>query len=49
MSDFVELVLDGILCEGCGVYMGDAQGYPSRCNACCEETEEESNICEDEI
>ncbi len=49
MSDFIELILDGVLCEGCGVYIGDAQGYPSRCNACCEEMEEGFITCKDEI
>lgn len=48
MSDFVDLVLDGILCEGCGIYIGDAQGFPSRCNACCDEVENDSAVCLEE-
>jgi tRNA(Ile2) C34 agmatinyltransferase TiaS len=29
------MMLDGTLCEGCGVYMdSDGEGYPRKCNDC---------------
>ena len=35
MGDVSEMMLDGTLCEGCGVYMdGEADGYPVRCASC---------------
>lgn len=34
MGDFVDLMLDGVLCEGCGVLLGEGVGYPRRCPAC---------------
>lgn len=36
MGEAAEMMLDGILCEGCGEWMGDdeAPGYPRRCPAC---------------
>lgn len=36
MGDIADMMLDGTLCEGCGVYMGDAQGIPGRCAGCAE-------------
>ncbi|QWP79187.1 hypothetical protein J5226_12715 [Lysobacter sp. K5869] len=36
MGDIADMMLDGTLCEGCGVYMGDggARGFPRRCRDC---------------
>ena len=34
MGDVADMMLDGTLCEGCGVYMGDGVGYPRRCSSC---------------
>lgn len=35
MGEIAEMMLDGTLCEGCGVYMdGDGDGVPRRCSAC---------------
>lgn len=35
MGDIAEMMLDGTLCEGCGVYMpGDAPGHTRRCRDC---------------
>jgi hypothetical protein len=28
------MMLDGTLCEGCGVFMGDPHGFPRRCQDC---------------
>lgn len=39
MGDIAEMMLEGTLCEGCGVYMGEGDGYPVRCEDC---TTEES-------
>lgn len=35
MGEIAEMMLDGTLCEGCGVYLpGEAQGIPRRCRDC---------------
>jgi len=34
MGEIAEMMLDGILCEGCGVYMGDECGHSRRCRSC---------------
>ena len=34
MGEIAEAILDGILCEQCGEYMGDAVGYPRTCRGC---------------
>lgn len=34
MGDVADMMLDGTLCEGCGVYLGDSVGYPRRCKHC---------------
>lgn len=34
MGDIADMHLDGTLCECCGVFLGDAVGYPRRCSAC---------------
>lgn len=31
---YAEDVIDGIFCEGCGTYLGEATGFPQRCPAC---------------
>ena len=36
MSEYVELMLDGVICEECGSVLGDAVGYPRKCSACSE-------------
>jgi hypothetical protein len=38
MGEITEMILEGILCEGCGVYIedGEAHGYPRRCENCTE-------------
>lgn len=36
MGDIADMMLDGTLCEGCGVYIeGEAPGYPRHCSAQC--------------
>lgn len=35
MGEIAEMMLDGILCEGCGEFMGGGTpGYPRRCRGC---------------
>jgi hypothetical protein len=34
MGEIADMMLDGTLCEGCGTYLGDDGGFPSRCSAC---------------
>jgi hypothetical protein len=40
MGEIADQMLDGTLCEGCGVYMGDECGHPRLCNACDEHKDE---------
>ena len=48
MGEIADDMLNGLVCEGCGEWMGDfldadgpivALGYPQRCSACALETE----------
>lgn len=34
MGDVADMILDGTLCEGCGVFMGDECGFPRLCDDC---------------
>lgn len=35
MGEVAEMMLDGTLCEGCGVFLNDeAPGYPCYCGSC---------------
>lgn len=40
MGEIAEMMLDGTLCECCGVYLGDADGLPCRCASCGDLTEQ---------
>lgn len=41
MGEAAEMMLDGTLCEGCGVYLdGDSPGYPRYCSARCAPADE---------
>lgn len=37
MGEISEMMLDGTLCQGCGVLMGDACDYPRSCFDCAKE------------
>jgi len=44
MGDIAEMMLDGTLCEGCGVHLegdydGEPWGFPRLCNGCADERE----------
>lgn len=34
MGELSDMVIDGVLCELCGVYIGDSVGYPRKCVNC---------------
>lgn len=34
MGEIAEMMLDGTLCQGCGVYIGHNGGYPTFCPSC---------------
>ena len=37
MGEVAEMMLDGTLCAGCGVYLhGDGEGIPRHCEDCCD-------------
>jgi hypothetical protein len=37
MGDIADMMLDGTLCEGCGVFMGEAVDFPRLCRSCANE------------
>ncbi len=34
MGEVAEMIIDGTLCERCGVYLGQPIGYPRSCESC---------------
>ena len=38
MGDIAEMMLDGFLCEACGEYIGEGDGYPQYCSDECAES-----------
>ena len=44
MGDMADDIIDGIFCEQCGVYLGDAVGYPRTCSDCNDDEDEERNF-----
>lgn len=34
MGDIVDMMLDGTLCQECGDFIGEGDGYPVSCSAC---------------
>ena len=42
MGDIADMILEGILCEICGTFLGDPIGHPETCDDCDEiEVDEE--------
>jgi hypothetical protein len=39
MGEIAEMMLEGILCQGCGEYLGDGDGFPVFCAACAEDND----------
>ena len=39
MGDIADMMINGDLCEGCGVYLeGDGEGFPRYCTSCANPT-----------
>ena len=34
MGDIADMMLEGMLCQGCGEFLGDGDGYPVFCSSC---------------
>lgn len=34
MGEIADAMIEGDLCEGCGVYLGEGPGFPQRCEGC---------------
>ena len=34
MGEIADMMIEGTLCEGCGVYIGNATGFTRRCSDC---------------
>lgn len=41
MGEIADMMLDGTLCQGCGVYIGECGGYPVSCDGCADENDSE--------
>jgi len=37
MGEIADMMLEGVLCEGCGVYIGEGEGFPGLCGGCADE------------
>lgn len=37
MGDIADMMIDGTLCEGCGVFLGWSTGHPEYCHSCKED------------
>lgn len=46
MGDIADAMLDGTLCETCGVYLGEGLGFPRKCEVCraLDDVEEELDL-----
>lgn len=45
MGDIADMMLDGDLCEGCGVWMGsEGDGFPRRCASCLRDEAKPSKV-----
>lgn len=34
MGEYADMILDGEMCEGCGIFLDGASGFPQRCRGC---------------
>ena len=39
MGEIADMMLDGTMCQGCGEWLGEPQGFPGYCSACAREIE----------
>lgn len=37
MGEYADMMINGALCEWCGVFVGDEVGYPRKCPKCAAE------------
>jgi hypothetical protein len=37
MGDIADMMLEGQMCQGCGVILGDGDGFPDFCQSCKDE------------
>jgi hypothetical protein len=43
MGEIADAVIEGMLCELCGVYIGIGPGYPRKCEDCEKELQNENH------
>ena len=48
MGEYADMVIDGDVCECCGEYMGQGDGYARTCKACKREEREEKKRVQQE-
>lgn len=46
MGDTTDMMLDGTLCEGCGVFMGEPCDFPRLCHDCARERRDDGHSVE---
>jgi len=47
MGEIAEMMLDGTLCEGCGVYLdGETVDYPRLCHGCAQDRRKAGRVVE---
>lgn len=44
MGEIAEMMLSGVLCQVCGVFLGEETGYPVTCEDCDSEEEQDFKI-----
>ena len=37
MGDYADMILEGIMCEQCGTFLGEGDDYPTLCKSCADE------------
>lgn len=40
MGDYVDMILEGMMCQECGEYIGEGDGFPVTCGGCSEDEDE---------
>jgi len=43
MGEITDMILDGDLCQVCGEYMEDSDGFPQTCASCASEEDNEED------
>ena len=49
VSEIVDLLLDGLVCEQCGIHLAEAVGYPRKCRTCEGLTDGDNGAGEEEV